>query len=842
MEAIQVRGAAVHNLKNADADFPIGEISVVCGVSGGGKSSLVLDVLHAESRRRYLETLGSRAAAILGGPKFVPVQAIHNLRPSIALECGDRVINPKSTVASLAEISPMLRILYAECANAVCPKCGQEMRSLTAQKIVEELSALPNDTKVQIVAPVFTPPSQSPALTAGLMPPPVQDARRTNGGTFFTPPSQSPPSSVMAGDQWSPLQFPSPFSPLPSPISPTLKELAKIYLAQGFVRAVYDDKDISLDFVKPEIENIVPKKFSIVIDRIVVKQNQRTRLSEAVNACLRLSGNSVVANDRFFSTIPRCETHGITAENFSTSNFSVWSANGQCSKCKGNGLIDSENGERLECPECGGLQLKNKFLNCVWEKLSWRDLHLQPIFKLKEILPPLLEKVPHRLKTALLDIPLRISILCELGLGHLSLGRLGETLSSGEAQRTRLAALCTGHLNGVLLCIDEPASGLHEKDVEKLWKVLLQLKRRQNTLVLIEHHPLIINRADWIVEVGPGAGEFGGEIVRMGKNSPTSTLQEKKAKESKFLANKVKNGDDEIRISGARVHNLKNLTVQIPVGKLTLICGVSGSGKSSLLWGSIAPLISAALDRSPNKKITNEYGTLENFKGIENILCARTGRAFAQKRSSIATATGIMQIIKDLFASIPESKIRGYTSSTFGTDKQGGRCEECKGDGFLLDPSGYEESECPICQGKKFKDEILEIRFKLMSVFDVLELSVSQAMKIFANFEKITSKLNPLVQTGLHYLRLGQPTTHLSGGELGRLRLSQDLAKTKIPKTLYLFDEPARGLSSHDTEFLLALLRGLTEKGHTVIAIEHNSAFRSAADYIIELDDGNMLV
>jgi excinuclease ABC subunit A len=736
---IQVLGAYAHNLKNIDVNFPLGKITVVCGPSGCGKSSLVLDVLHAESRRRYLETLGS-SAIMLGGPKHVPVKAIHNLRPSIALECGDKIIAKKATVASLAEIAPMLRILFAECANPVCPECGANMKSLNPQAMVEKLSAIKEGTKIQILAPVN-----------------ISDK--------------------------------------------TLSELAKIYLAQGFVKAISDNKTISLDFLSKNMENSVPQEFYLIIDRIIAKENQRTRLSEAIEGALKVNENLILADletqKLFLSTIPRCETHGCMAESLCAGHFSPWNRLGQCPKCTGSGL---------NCSVCGGFQLKKLALNSKWENFSWMDLHSKTLLDLNKELPTYLESVPKRLKTTLLDIPLRISILCDLGLGHLSLGRLAETLSSGEAQRIRLAALCTGHLNGILLCIDEPASGLHEKDIEKLWSTLLRLKERGNTLVIIEHHPTIINRADYVIEMGPGAGEGGGEILNF--------VPEKKI-DLKFPKSNIKK---HLKISKINFNNLKNLNIEIPIGAMSVICGVSGSGKSSLLWGVIEPFARKKKDLA--------------------VLAARTGRAFAQKRSTIATAIDIMQIFKNLFASQLESKIRGYLAPKFGTDKPGGRCETCKGNGFLLDPSGYEESQCPICQGKRYRDEILEIRFKLMSIADVLELSVSKALEIFVNFENLTSKLKPLADTGLHYLRLGQPTTHLSGGELQRLRLAQDLSKAGSPGTLYLFDEPARGLSAKDTALLLNLLKGLTQKGHTVIAIEHNEMFINYADRIFELGPG----
>jgi len=756
MESIEVLGAHANNLKNIDVSFPLSKITVVCGPSGCGKSSLVLDVLHAESRRRYLETLGSTAITMLGGPKHVPVKAIHNLRPSIALECGDKIIAKKATVSSLAEIAPMLRILFAECANPVCPECGLSMNSLTPQLMVKKLASIKEGAKIQILAPV-----------------------NINGRT--------------------------------------LGELAKIYLAQGFVKAISNGNAISLDFLSTNMESTVPQEFYVIIDRIIAKENQRTRLSEAVDMALKISENLIIAefeNQKLFlSSIPRCEIHGCTAELLSERHFSPWSISGQCPECNGNG-----------CPACSFLQLRNISLKSKWENFSWIDLHSKTLQELNKELPAYLEQAPVTLKNTLLDIPLRISILCELGLGYLSLGRRAETLSSGEAQRARLAALCTGHLNGILICIDEPASGLHDKDVEKLWSLLLQLKAKGNTLAIIEHHPTIINRADHLVIME------NGELIT--ENESLNIYEQKIQKNNfEFKAN------SKLKICGAKTNNLKNITVEIPIGALTLITGVSGSGKSSLLWATIEPLVSHALGLSAEQP-SPECGVLENLQGIDAVLAARTGRAFAQNRSIIATAIDVMQILKNLFASMPESKVRGYSAARFGTDKVGGRCETCKGNGFLLDPSGYEESQCPICLGKRYRDCVLEIRFKLMSIADVLDLSVEKALEVFANFENLVSKLKPLAETGLHYLKLGQPTTHLSGGELQRLRLAQDLARAKLPRTLYLFDEPARGLSGKDTALLLNLLKGLTQKGHTVVAIEHNSIFKNYTDYILEMGPG----
>jgi len=777
---IQIRGARLHNLKNVNADFPVGQISVVCGPSGCGKSTLVLDVLHAESRRRYLETLSSSALQLLGGPRSIPVDAIHGLRPSIALESDPGGAPPKANVASLAEIAPILRVLWAASANPACPHCGQPMLSHNAQQLVQILASFPDGTRMQVLAPV-----------------------------------------PVAGR--------------------TLEELSRTYIAQGYTRSLADNAALALDSLGESESQRIPERFHIVVDRIIIKANQRTRLSEAIESALRVSGThfEVDANgERFlYSTTPRCGTHGGSAPLLTPAHFSPWSPKGQCSPCRGSGV--QENGAL--CPACAGNQLEASSRQARWKELSWEKLHTLPLAELAGVLQPLLAGLPAHLQSTSRDLLPRIDALQTLGLGYLSLGRLAPTLSSGELQRLRLAGLATGHLDGVLLCLDEPASGLHERDVEKLWSLLLQLKERGNTVILIEHHPAMIRRADWIIEMGPGAGEHGGNILFQGNASEFQSLPDSPTSQwiarlahTAFTAKTKPTLPDGLFLQQARIHNLQNVSAHFPIASFTVLCGISGSGKSSLLWDCLAPLAKNKLEGSI---AAAECGTLR-MQGIEALAGIRAGSFGAHRRSSVATAVGLMTPLRELFSELPESKVRGYGPARFGTSSPGGRCETCKGEGVLRDPSGYEECECPVCQGSRYRDEILDIRFKTLSIAEVLECTVEKALNLFVNIPIFQTRLRPLADTGLSYLRLGQPTTHMSGGELQRLRLSLELGKAKGPRTLYLFDEPARGLHQCDIAKLLQLLRGLVEQGHTVIAIEHQLDFRLAADQILEMGPG----
>ena len=796
---ISIRGCRLHNLKNVDAQFPLGGVTVVCGPSGCGKSTLVLDTLHGESKRRYLETLSPFAAELLGGRRIVPLDSAEGLPASLAIGASHGETPAKSYALSLSECDSTLRALFARFAKPACPVCGKPMESTSREEIIREIAGLPQGSKLQFFAPV------------------------DNGGKELRRAGAS------------------------------LDKLSAVFLAQGFTRAMADGVAYSLADLTDAERKIIPQEFLIVVDRVIVRENTRTRIAEAVDGVLKLTHGELILDNggkrTLYSTVPRCAEHGTQSSRpLAPEDFSPYSRPCACPECCGTGSIESESADtgpgnarategEEECPLCKGFRLRNDILNAAIDGTTWKDLLSTSFAELENKVRHLFgEKILANQKPAFNALVDRIQAINELGIGYLTAGRAGYSLSGGEIQRLRLSSLSTGHLNGLLIVLDEPASGLHACDVEALWKVLKKVQARGNTLVLIEHNPLIIKKADWIIEMGPGAGEKGGEILFQGPakevlenpQSPTGAWikglnagqprppKTRSGKGSKTAAAR----HNSIPVKNFSMFDMQPVSADFPVQKFSVITGQSGSGKSTLLFRNIATRASA--------------GEFERL-GIQALSILSTGDFHGNRRSTVASAINLNTPLRDLFAKLPESKVRGYTASKFATHAPGGRCENCKGEGVLYDGAGYEETECPVCLGRRFKDEILEVRFKSLSIADVLDLEISEACKIFANLKPFVDKLKPLADTGLGYLRLGQTTAHLSGGERARLRLSIALARAKAPNTLFLFDEPARGLHKKDIEHLLALIHGLTDAGHTVIAIEHAQDFVNDADYVLEL-------
>ena len=637
--------------------------------------------------------------------------------------------------------------------------------------------------------------------------------------------------------QGSKLQF---FARVDAEKRANLDKLAAVFLAQGFTRAMADGVSYSLADLTAAEREIVPQEFFIVVDRVIVRENTRTRIAEAVDGVLKLTHGELIldvnGNRKLFSTVPRCPEHGAQLSRpLAPEDLSPYFRTSICEKCGGTGIIEDGDSSE-ECPDCKGLRLKQNFLNAVIDSTTWQDILSTPFAELESRLHALFDnRLTAKQLPAFRTLTDRIQAIVDLDIGYLTAGRAGATLSGGEVQRLRLSSLSTGHLNNLLIVLDEPASGLHQSDVEALWKVLKKVQSRGNTLVLIDHNPALIKKADWIIEMGPGAGEKGGEILLQGTAkevlgnpvSPTGNwiklLDEKKCHpERRTAGSKSKDPKNAttIDIENFALFDMKPVTAHFPVQKFSVITGQSGSGKSTIFFRNLAP-----------RATKGEFESL----GIQALSILSTGDFHGNRRSTVASAINLNTILRDLFAKLPESKVRGYTASKFATHAPGGRCENCKGEGVILDPAGYEESECPVCLGRRFKDEILEVRFKSLSIADIYDLEVGDAYKLFINMKPFADKLKPLVDTGLDYLKLGQTTTHLSGGERARLRLSIALARAKAPNTLFLFDEPARGLHQKDIQHLLDLIRGLTEAGHTVIAIEHAQDFVNAADYVVEL-------
>ena len=818
---ISIRGCRLHNLKNVDAQFPLGRITVVCGPSGCGKSTLVLDTLHGESKRRYLETLSPFAAELLGGRRIIPLDSAEGLPASLAVGPSHGETPAKAYALSISECDSTLRALFAAYAKPACPICGKPMESMSREGIIREIAGLPQGSKLQFLARIE---KESPAQGGD-----SNDGKELRGKSRKT----------------------------------TLDKLSAVFLAQGFTRALADGVSYSLADLTESERNIAPEEFFIVVDRVIVRENTRTRIAEAVDGVLKLTHGELTLDNggerRVYSTLPRCPDHeaGLMRP-LLPEDFSPYSRTSACPECNGTGSIESKSADAGpgivrateggdECPKCHGLRLNKSILNASIEATTWQDILSTPFAELESRLHALLDtRLTAKQMPAFRTLTDRIQAVVDLGIGYLTAGRAGATLSGGEVQRLRLSSLSTGHLNNLLIVLDEPASGLHQSDVDALWKVLKKVQSRGNTLVLIDHNPALIRRADWIIEMGPGAGEKGGEILLQGKakdvlenpQSPTGAwirlldkeqksptmLRQRSAQASGMTESKQRKTSKRrmpaIDIEKFAMFDMKPVTAHFPVQKFSVITGQSGSGKSTLFFRNLVPRASR--------------GEFDNL-GIQALSVLSTGDFHGNRRSTVASAINLNTILRDLFAKLPESKVRGYTASKFATHAPGGRCENCKGEGVILDPAGYEESQCPVCLGRRFKDEILEVRFKSLSIADILDLEVGDAYRLFTNLKPFADKLKPLVDTGLDYLKLGQTTTHLSGGERARLRLSIALARAKAPNTLFLFDEPARGLHQKDIQHLLDLIHGLTEAGHTVIAIEHAQDFVNAADYVVEL-------
>ena len=774
---ISVRGCRLHNLKNIDAQFPLGKITVVCGPSGCGKSTLVLDTLHGESKRRYLETLSPFAAELLGGRRIIPLDSAEGLPASLAVGPSHGETPAKAYALSISECDSTLRALFAAYAKPACPVCGKPMESTSREDMIREIASLPQGSKLQF------------------------------------------------------------FARIDSEKHTTLDKLSAVFLAQGFTRALADGVSYSLADLTESEKKFVPKEFFIVVDRVIVRENTRTRIAEAVDGVLKLTHGELIldlnGSRKLISTVPRCPEHGAQLSRpLAPEDLSPYSRTSICEKCGGTGIIEDGDSSE-ECPDCKGLRLKQNFLNAVIDSTTWQDILSTPFAELESRLHALFDnRLTAKQQPAFRTLIDRIQAIIDLDIGYLTAGRAGATLSGGEVQRLRLSSLSTGHLNNLLIVLDEPASGLHQSDVDALWKVLKKVQSRGNTLVLIDHNPALIKKADWIIEMGPGAGEKGGEILFQGTAkevlgnpvSPTGNwikgLDERLKTRDERKPKVPKKNAAAIHIEKFSMFDMKPVTAHFPVQKFSVITGQSGSGKSTIFFKNLAP-----------RAAKGEFESL----GIQALSILSTGDFHGNRRSTVASAINLNTILRDLFAKLPESKVRGYTASKFATHAPGGRCENCKGEGVILDPAGYEESECPVCLGRRFKDEILEVRFKSLSIADILDLEIGDAYKLFINMKPFADKLKPLVDTGLDYLKLGQTTSHLSGGERARLRLSIALARDKAPNTLFLFDEPARGLHQKDIQHLLDLIHGLTEAGHTVIAIEHAQDFVNAADYVVEL-------
>ena len=902
-ENIIVKGARANNLKNIDVTIPRDKLVVMTGVSGSGKSSLAFDTIYAEGQRRYVESLSSYARMFLGQMDKPDVDYIEGLSPAISIDQKTTSKNPRSTVGTVTEIYDYLRLLWARAGTPHCPNCGKEIRQQTIDQIIDQVLALPEGTRIQVMAPVIRGKKGEHAKV-------FEDAKRS-----------------------------------------------------GYVRARVDGSLYELD-EEIKLEKNKKHTIEIIVDRLIIRPDIRQRLTDSVETAVKLSGGLVIVNllreekDLSFSQNYACEDCGISMEELTPRMFSFNNPFGACPTCTGLGnqlkadpalmiqdggksildgaiqasgwnnirgdgisrmyfdalskkykfsltepwnslsdeakniILYGTKGETLElhydqprgkgvlkqafegicnnierryketqsdasrkeleelmsecpCPDCQGRRLRKESLAVtVGEKniYEFTTLSVEDALIWMDGLT-LTEQQMLIADRILKEIRSRLGFLKSVGLGYLTLARSAGTLSGGESQRIRLATQIGSSLMGVLYILDEPSIGLHQRDNDKLLATLKNLRDLGNSLIVVEHDEDTMRAADYLIDIGPGAGVHGGQVVAAG--TPAEVMANPDSLTGQYLSGKKKievptvrrpgNGKL-LKVVGAAENNLRHIDVEFPLGTFTVVTGVSGSGKSSLVNEVLFKRLGAELMRMKVRP-----GKCDRIEGIEqldkvvNIDQSPIGRT---PRSNPATYTGLFNDIRDLFASTQEAKSRGYGQGRFSFNVRGGRCEACSGDGLLKIEMHFLPDifvPCEVCKGRRYNRETLEVRYKGKNIADVLDMTVDEALEFFSALPKLKKRLQTLQDVGLGYVKLGQPSTELSGGEAQRVKLATELSKQATGKTIYILDEPTTGLHSDDVRKLLEVLQRLVDAGNTVAVIEHNLDVIKCADHLIDL-------
>ena len=899
---IKIRGANEHNLKNISVDIPRNELVVLTGLSGSGKSSLAFDTIYAEGQRRYMESLSCYARQFLGQMEKPEVESIEGLSPAISIDQKSTNRNPRSTVGTVTEIYDYMRLLYARIGIPHCPKCGREIHKQTIDQMVDQIMAMPERTKIQLLAPVV----------------------RGRKGEHVK----------------------------------VLEQARK----SGYMRVRIDGNLYELS-EEIKLEKNIKHNIDIIVDRLVVKAGIENRLTDSIETVMSLSNGlmtvDVIGGEPVnFSQSFSCPDCGISIDEVEPRSFSFNNPFGACPECFGlgykmefdedlmipdkslsisqgaivvmgwqsctdkgsftraildalaeeyhfsldtpfqdypkeihdiiiygtgghevkvryksqrgegiydvafEGLIENVNRRYKEtfseaskaeyetymritpCPACKGQRLKKESLAVTVGGLNIYQATNMSIVKFKEFMDGLtLTPMQQTIGASILkEIKARISFLIDVGLDYLSLSRATGTLSGGEAQRIRLATQIGSGLVGVAYILDEPSIGLHQRDNDKLLKTLLHLRDLGNSVLVVEHDEDTMRAADCIVDIGPGAGEHGGQIVAVGtaeeimKNPESITGAYLSGRLQIPVPDQRRTPTGWITVRGAEENNLKKIDVSFPLGVMTCVTGVSGSGKSSLVNEILYKALAKKLNRA--RTIPGKHKCIEGVEQLDKIIAIDQSPIGRTPRSNPATYTGVFDLIRDLFASTADAKAKGYNKGRFSFNVKGGRCEACSGDGIIkiemhFLPDVY--VPCEVCGGKRYNRETLEVKYKGKSIYDVLDMTVEDALKFFENVPSITRKIQTLYDVGLGYVRLGQPSTELSGGEAQRIKLATELSKRSTGKTIYILDEPTTGLHFADVHKLIEILRRLSDGGNTVVVIEHNLDVIKTADYIIDI-------
>ena len=899
---IKIRGANEHNLKNVDVDIPRDKLVVLTGLSGSGKSSLAFDTIYAEGQRRYMESLSSYARQFLGQMEKPDVESIEGLSPAISIDQKSTNRNPRSTVGTVTEIYDYFRLLYARAGIPHCPKCGREIKKQTVDQMVEQVMAFPERTKIQLLAPVVRGRKGTHVKLLERARKSGYVRVRIDGNMYELSEEIKLDKNIkhnieIVVDRLVVKEG------IEQRLTDSIENV--LNLAEGLMTVDViggEPVQFSESFSCPDcgisIEEIEPRSFSfnnpfgacpecfglgykMEFDEDLMIPDKRLSISEGAitvmgwQSCTdkksftyailaALSKEYGFSLDTPFEDYPK-EVHDVLIHGTNGKEVKVY-YKGQ----RGEGVYDVafegliRNVERryretssetmkaeyeefmniTPCSACKGQRLKPGALAVTVGDKNISELTGMSIEKLQTFLKELKLSNQQLLigGQILKEINSRIQFLMDVGLNYLTLGRSTGTLSGGEAQRIRLATQIGSGLVGVAYILDEPSIGLHQRDNDKLLGTLKHLRDLGNSVIVVEHDEDTMRESDFIVDIGPGAGEHGGEVVATG--NAEEIMQNENSVTGAYLSGRIRIPVPEVRrkptgwlkVLGAQENNLKNIDVKFPLGVMTCVTGVSGSGKSSLVNQILYKRLARDLNRA--RTIPGRHKGIEGLEQLDKVINIDQSPIGRTPRSNPATYTGVFDLIRDLFAATPDAKARGYKKGRFSFNVKGGRCEACSGDGIIkiemhFLPDVY--VPCEVCKGRRYNRETLEVKYKGKNIYDVLDMTVEEAMHFFENVPSIRRKMETLYDVGLSYIRLGQPSTTLSGGEAQRIKLATELSKRSTGKTIYILDEPTTGLHFADVHKLTEILHRLTEDGNTVIVIEHNLDVIKTADYIIDI-------